>query len=717
MYLKSTLRRFLRHPRYRQDANTPGKLTRILAGLHPKNTGNLSLKLFDISIIDAFVAIPLSEIGMLPVPTLRLNDLQKTLIGSIIGLAFSLFLAFSPILPSSAVSVADIPNPQVTNGSWVTDMAGMLSADSETELNMMISRLEATNGIEIAVVTVPDTQPSSSPKAFATELFNTWGIGKEGTDNGLLFLISKGDRRNEIETGYGLEGILSDAQIGAILREQVTPQFKAGNFDAGVLAGTQTIVSILSGETQGAFGRDAYENTSGIGSLIQFSKPSLPSIGFGWLFNGVGPTAIAIAIATRAFLKKLTNRHAGPIYIGPTGRSELTASDVFLGPLLATGLRALLSEDMAEAKRLIALKGNTFLPTTSTGTGANSLTHTFNRLTAFVSTTHNNKDAISRLINSQQLNSQLVAIRWHEDILKSGWKLFGLLFALSLAGGQIIQEQVLWLPVFTWLWLGYELWVNATWVQHYVYDDQTVGPSLKSTVVTLTRIGLCAAIVAIIAIMIINIIAILVMPFFLTAFFGACAGVLRLVRSLPQDHAVHCQACGTPMQQLSAPQLIKHTREAEKVEISLGNKHYEGWCCKACAPNAPITDSIPKDTPKKKQPKPSLSVHLFSQVLKTVGYEQCTTCDALTIKIKTTVLEKSTTSKTGRKQIEKDCQCCGIHSEEEIVTPKVPVTTSSSSSSYSSSSYSGSSYSSSSYDSGGSFGGGDSGGGGAGDSW
>ena len=53
----------------------------------------------------------------------------------------------------------------------------------------MISELEKENGTEIAVVTVPTTKPSPTPKAFTTELFNTWGIGKKGKDNGILFLI------------------------------------------------------------------------------------------------------------------------------------------------------------------------------------------------------------------------------------------------------------------------------------------------------------------------------------------------------------------------------------------------------------------------------------------------------------------------------------------------------------------------------------------------
>ncbi|MEL6776374.1 MAG: TPM domain-containing protein [Cyanobacteria bacterium J06597_16] len=101
----------------------------------------------------------------------------------------------------------------------------------------------------MAVVTVPDTQPSRSPKAFATKLFNSWGIGKSDVDNGLLFLVSAGERRTEIETGYGIEGVLTDAELGNILRTQVSPEFKRGDFDAGVLAGVQTIAARLETQT------------------------------------------------------------------------------------------------------------------------------------------------------------------------------------------------------------------------------------------------------------------------------------------------------------------------------------------------------------------------------------------------------------------------------------------------------------------------------------
>ncbi|MEQ8957318.1 MAG: TPM domain-containing protein [Coleofasciculus sp. C2-GNP5-27] len=114
---------------------------------------------------------------------------------------------FSPLCVH-ALTVEEVPNPRQVNGTWVTDMAEILSEDTENQLNQMISELETENGTEIAVVTVPKTSPSPSPKAFTTELFNHWGIGKADQDNGVLFLISTDDRRVEIETGYGIEPIL-----------------------------------------------------------------------------------------------------------------------------------------------------------------------------------------------------------------------------------------------------------------------------------------------------------------------------------------------------------------------------------------------------------------------------------------------------------------------------------------------------------------------------
>lgn len=146
---------------------------------------------------------------------------------------------------SQALTVEEVTNPQTTNNAWVTDMADILSDDAETKLNQIISNLEKTNGTEIAVVTVPETVPADSPKTFATQLFNYWGIGKAKSNNGILFLISTGDNRVEIETGYGIEAILPNTQVSKIINTKITPQYKQGNFDGGTIDGTKALISSL----------------------------------------------------------------------------------------------------------------------------------------------------------------------------------------------------------------------------------------------------------------------------------------------------------------------------------------------------------------------------------------------------------------------------------------------------------------------------------------
>ncbi|WP_414530221.1 TPM domain-containing protein [Nodularia chucula] len=160
---------------------------------------------------------------------------------------FSASIVLAP-LSSLALKVEEVPNPRQVSGGWVTDMADILNNETEAEINQMIADLEAKNGTEIAVVTVPTTSPAPSPKSFATELFNHWGIGKQGEDNGVLFLISVGDRRVEIETGYGIEAILPDAKVGNIINSQIIPEFKQGDFAGGTLAGTKALVLVLGSD-------------------------------------------------------------------------------------------------------------------------------------------------------------------------------------------------------------------------------------------------------------------------------------------------------------------------------------------------------------------------------------------------------------------------------------------------------------------------------------
>ncbi|MCT7951330.1 TPM domain-containing protein [Ancylothrix sp. C2] len=148
-------------------------------------------------------------------------------------------------LPATALTVEEVPNSRRINGGWVTDTANILTPETEAQLNEMISQLEAKNGSEIAVVTVSDTAPSATTKQFATALFNRLKIGKAGQNNGVLFLISTGNRRVEIETGTGLQTILPNFFVTNIIKQQITPRFKQNDYNGGTIAGTKALVVTL----------------------------------------------------------------------------------------------------------------------------------------------------------------------------------------------------------------------------------------------------------------------------------------------------------------------------------------------------------------------------------------------------------------------------------------------------------------------------------------
>ena len=173
-----------------------------------------------------------------------MNLLKSTAI-----LAIGLTVALIPVT-AEALTVEEVINPRQANTGWVTDMADILDRNTEKELNRIIAQQERVDGTEIAVVTVPETAPADSPKAFATQLFNYWGIGKEELNNGILFLVSKGDNRVEIETGYGIPERLPNARLGIIIDRTILPQYRQGDFNSGTLQGTQALIKALQPQSE-----------------------------------------------------------------------------------------------------------------------------------------------------------------------------------------------------------------------------------------------------------------------------------------------------------------------------------------------------------------------------------------------------------------------------------------------------------------------------------
>lgn len=130
---------------------------------------------------------------------------------------------------------------------FVNDFASILSTQEKSSLELKLSDFKKQTSIEIAVVTIP-TLGDETIETYAVKLFEEWGIGDKEKDNGTLFLIAPTERKVRIEVGYGLEGVLTDAQSYGIIQKIIIPEFKSGNMQAGILKGSDAIISVVKSE-------------------------------------------------------------------------------------------------------------------------------------------------------------------------------------------------------------------------------------------------------------------------------------------------------------------------------------------------------------------------------------------------------------------------------------------------------------------------------------
>ena len=158
-----------------------------------------------------------------------------------------MFVFAANIFPLFADPVSSFPN--YDRSHFVFDKANVIDDTSRGSLESLCRELEAKTSTELVIATVGTTAPLV-PKEYVVKLFEKWKVGKKGKDNGMLMLVSITDRRVEVETGYGIEGILPDGKVGKILRDNVIPFFKEGNYGLGILSGASQLadeVAISSG--------------------------------------------------------------------------------------------------------------------------------------------------------------------------------------------------------------------------------------------------------------------------------------------------------------------------------------------------------------------------------------------------------------------------------------------------------------------------------------
>lgn len=126
-----------------------------------------------------------------------------------------------------------VPNPR----GYVTDLAEVISPESEDTMTRIAEELQEKTTAEIAVLTV-DTLDGTPVEDAALQTFREWGVGSKETNNGLLILVAVSDHQMRTEVGYGLEGTIPDGLSGEIQDSFMIPAFREGDYDKGILQGT-----------------------------------------------------------------------------------------------------------------------------------------------------------------------------------------------------------------------------------------------------------------------------------------------------------------------------------------------------------------------------------------------------------------------------------------------------------------------------------------------
>lgn len=172
----------------------------------------------------------------------RLVKLKK--LSTSITMFIRSFLVFLFIVPVTVLGQRSVPEH---GGYWVHDEAGILSTQTKAELENILKAERDSTSNQIAVLIIKSLE-GESLEEYSLRVAEQWKIGQKTKDNGVLLIIAMKERQMRIESGYGLEGSLTDAMSSRINRNEIAPRFREGNYDEGVKAGVMAIIQVIKGE-------------------------------------------------------------------------------------------------------------------------------------------------------------------------------------------------------------------------------------------------------------------------------------------------------------------------------------------------------------------------------------------------------------------------------------------------------------------------------------
>ncbi|HWA33577.1 MAG TPA: TPM domain-containing protein [Cyclobacteriaceae bacterium] len=156
------------------------------------------------------------------------------------------FLIFILLLCLSPLADAQKKIPELW-GHRVHDEANVLSSAAVDNLERRLKIFEdsTTNQLAVLIVSSLEGEPIET---YSIKVVEAWKLGTEKNDNGVLLLVSIGDRKVRIEVGQGLEGVLTDALSNRIIRNEIAPNFRRGDYEGGIVAAVDAIIKATKGE-------------------------------------------------------------------------------------------------------------------------------------------------------------------------------------------------------------------------------------------------------------------------------------------------------------------------------------------------------------------------------------------------------------------------------------------------------------------------------------
>ncbi|MET0225912.1 MAG: YgcG family protein [Dokdonella sp.] len=232
----------------------------------------------------------------------------RRMLALVCGCAFALAVAAAEGDPQ--------PIPPLT--ARVTDLTDTLDAQQKQTLEGELAALEQRKGSQLGVLMVSTTQPEDIAQ-YATRVFDAWKLGRKNVDDGALLIVAKNDRRVRIEVARGLEGAIPDAAAARIIREYVTPKFRANDYYGGIHDATDALTKLIDGEQlppplteehsqrhgDGIFNAVIFAFFIGIWARGMFGRLSAPpraglvgllTGGAGWLLSGFVPVGIGLGV-------------------------------------------------------------------------------------------------------------------------------------------------------------------------------------------------------------------------------------------------------------------------------------------------------------------------------------------------------------------------------------------------------------------------------------